>query len=77
MSAAGTIVKSVFAVGFLVDQFGYAGEGGGKLLRTNDITRPAAPYYEGLGKVMNFAWREGVLYYAKGINDIVQKHDNP
>jgi len=74
--AKGNVVASAIAIGFLVDQFGYAGEYGGKLLRSNSITEPAAPVYEGLGKVMNFAWEEGVLYYYHGIKDILE-NNNP
>lgn len=69
-------VKIGITAGFLVDQFGYAGEYGGRMLRTNSFTDDAAPYYEGLGVVMHFSWTEGVAL-AKGINQIVQQSQQP
>jgi hypothetical protein len=66
----------LFAVGFLVDQFGYAGAYGGSLLRTNDFTRPAAVYYEGLGVVMNFSWNS-LKDLASKINNAVQRPSGP
>ena len=70
------IIMSALSVGFLVDQFGYAGEYGGKILRSNDITEPAAPIYEGLGWFMHeVAWKEGVVYYYNGFRDIYNQHN--
>lgn len=62
------------AIGLLVDQFGYAGANGGALLRANDVTRPAAPYYETFGVVMHFGWNS-FKDLARGINNIVQGHN--
>ena len=66
----------IFAAGLLVDQFGYAGEYGGRLLRTNSFTEPAAPYYEGAGAIMNFSWLS-LKDLAGAINSAVQGPSRP
>ena len=70
-----TIGMAVTA-GLLVDQFVFAGEYGGKALRSNEFTAPAAPYYEGFGAVMHFAY-DSAIELGKGIHEIVMKNDNP
>ncbi len=69
-------IVGAISIGFLVDQFGYAGEFGGKILRTNDVTEPAAPLYEGVGWFMHeVAWNEGVMYYYNGLRAIQNQHN--
>lgn len=67
-------LAAIFLGAVAVDLYGYGGEQGGKILRSNDVTQPAAPYYEGLGGALNFGWNS-FKDLVTGINDIVQRHD--
>ncbi|MFA5592252.1 MAG: hypothetical protein WC989_02940 [Micavibrio sp.] len=70
--ALGAVFMGVAAV----DLYGYAGEYGERLLRTNSVTEQAAPFYKGFGVVLNFGWRS-LKDLAGGINDIAQRHYRP
>ena len=66
----------LFGVALLVDQFGYAGEGGAKILNSNSITHPAAAYYQITGQIAHFSW-ENAKDFATELNDVIQRDMNP